>query len=214
MTTSIDTSVASLSIRLTEPEFPPTLRDFQQIFEDLESLMFLGSVVATLDPHILPMWWQPELLSGLPIGRVSPGLISPNVLVNAQYVAESFRVVRMSYRSPIEILMQSGGVYGHILAVGGMAFLAVKGALSLWGLGCDTRRKHAETRVAVSDAALAEEINQRLRQTLPLFTGSNLDRVTLDETERRAVLDKPIGQRMEGAARILASAEEIAVVET
>jgi hypothetical protein len=207
--TSVDTSIASLSVTLAEPVIPPTPRDFSETIEDLESLLFVGSVLGTLDAHLVR-----SVDRDVRFGAINPVMISPDILTASQRVAESFRIVRVSYPSPIEILMQTGGVLGSIAAIGTAAFLTVKGVLSLWRDVCDTRKKHSETALAVSDATLALEINERLRKTLPVVPGSNLDRATLDETERRALIGKPFTERLAGAAKILMTAEEIAVVES
>jgi hypothetical protein len=203
--TSIGTEITSVRIRLREPGFPPpTLQDFGQLFENIESLVFVSAVLARIDPD--------DDRDLEPNGF----MISPDVLVSAQHTVNGFRVGGVSYSSPIEILL-----YGFVPAVTvGLptTFMAIKKIVKLWQETSDARVKQAEARIKESEARLKESDvdvllalnNRKLRALSMAASGSNLDRVDPDAVERKA-LGKPLRQRVEEAGVVLLNAEEIIV---
>ncbi|OBG87855.1 hypothetical protein A5699_18460 [Mycobacterium sp. E802] len=192
--TSVGTDVVSVRIRLRSPEQSPGLNDFGYLFPMIESLMFVGALVSEVDPKGK--------------GQFSRGsLVSPNVLVSCQYLVESLRVGRVSFGSPIDILIWGAGITGSVPTMYG----TVRTVLSLWTKFCEARKKHAEASLMESDVAVLMAINNNLLAKLESATpGSNLDRQTLNEVEKRA-LDKSIRQRVQEAAAVILSAEEITI---
>ena len=136
--------------------------------------------------------------------------MSPNVLTSAQGVADSFRIVRVTYQSPVDVFLQAGGTVGTLSTIGGMAYLAMRGVLSLFKQAAEVRKAHSEASLFASDTALQIEINKRLRERLNVYPGSNLDRIDPDEFERRAIR-KPLSERLDEASKALIAAEAITV---
>ena len=150
-------------------------------------------------------------------------MISPDVLVASQFIATNgFRVSRVSYSSPIDILIIGAGVLTSGVPA---SYLALRRVIKLFNETSDARIKFAEARIKEADASMKEAearikesdvavltaLNNRTLQALSTAQpGSNLDRVDPDLVERRA-LEKPIRQRVEEAASVLMNAERIAV---
>jgi hypothetical protein len=204
-TTDSRTGTSLLRIEIEEPGSPPSLEDLSALFEHVESLIFVSAIIERIDPD------------DVQFGNYK--MISPDVLVSAQYIATNgFRVARMRYNSPIEIAFYIGS---GVLSVGVPgAYVVAKRLLKLANETSNARAKFAEARMKEADARLRESdvdllvaLNHRaLLQLATAHPGSNLDRVDPNPTERKA-LQKTINQRVEEAASVLAVVEQVAIEE-
>ena len=204
--TTIRTGISLLRVQVEEPESPPSLEAFSALFVGLESLIFVSAVLERIVPD------------DVQLGDYK--IISPDVLVAAQHIAANgFRLARVRYNSPIEIVFYIGS---GVLSVGvGGAYLVAKRLLKLTnetanvrGKLADARMKEADARLRKSDVDLLVALNHRaLLQLATAHPGSNLDRVDPNPTERKA-LEKPIKQRVEEAASVLASVEQVVIEES
>lgn len=156
------------------------MNDFGYLFPMIESLMFVGALVSEVDPKGK--------------GQFSRGsLVSPNVLVSCQYLVESLRVGRVSFGSPIDILNLGRGNHGKCADD---VRHCPNGAVTLDEVLRGPQEARRGELDGVGCVAVLMAINNDLLAKLESATaGSNLDRQTLNEVEKRA-LDKPIRQRV------------------
>lgn len=227
------TTQRRLQITLTEPASRPAPRYFSDVFTDLESLVYVGGIAGAAEPVSLkpdpesPAAARPEyqvdFVSGWFSGLSEPVRIPLRTRENyAEAAGWMFEVARVRYQSPVEILLQAAQGAGSIAVYASAAFLTVKGVLTLWRETLDLRKKHFDTKLAVDDTKMALDLNNRLRAKFELLVEAEPETNRYDQSaekiaswvpEQRALVDKQFAERLAGAARLLASTTEIAVVE-
>ena len=110
--TSSNVSSSTLGVRITmaEREEPQSLGDFGNRFRNLWGLLFVSSILDQAPELAIQMRKEGTVLAP-----------PPEALFQAERAASAFRVVRVRYESPLELLVEYGPYGGAAVALYGVA---------------------------------------------------------------------------------------------
>ena len=155
MTTSLGTSTLSMYITMGEPVELESLTKVSSRFTNIYSLLVVSSLLVQAE-NMRPSSLRPG----------EPSSFTRESIDTARATAQSFRVARVRYESPWQLLLQYGHDYGHyIVGGGGVAGLygVAVSAQKLFNRAVDTRErfwksneKVAESKKKIAQSELAE----------------------------------------------------------
>ena len=168
--TAIDTQTIYLRVVLDEPTEPPTVGGFAEQFLNLESLIFVSALIAIVQPkyQISPEnlqavvadptgYWSNFELPPPPIGEANP-MFSPEAIDAADKIVALFRIVGVTYASPVDILMalmtMADDHTGPIAVAGGVVLSTAGALILLWSKFSKARESSAQADVAVAHARI------------------------------------------------------------
>lgn len=165
MTTTLSTSTLSVRITMAEPDEPESLTDFSLRFRNLNSLLLVSSLIDQGDSALV------KEVSG----DWTMTYPSPKGLKDAQTAADSFRVSRARYESPLDILI----AYGPYVAGGGGAiatpwtlYKVAKKMADLWDRFNESRGTHSRTKVGIAKDKAEIARYQMEREAIDFMRGA------------------------------------------
>jgi hypothetical protein len=120
---------------MAEREEPQSLADFGDRFRNLQGLLFVSSILDQGSGALAIQMSAQGTVLGPP----------PPALLQAQQAASAFRVVRVRYESPLEVMLEYGPYGGGVAALYPVALKM----LNLWDRFNQSRRRQSNTQVQI-----------------------------------------------------------------